>query len=181
MGDGDRSARLTQLRAAISEREARLAEAFLRTGNRIESAKEAGFTGNPSSLSRAAQRALKRPPVQAYIDALRAETFGEPSTLLERARDRLALIAFGEDIEQPVGRGGTLKMRPAAAAVQVKALETLIRMLGGLDPRVRRDLAPEIRAQLEAVRRRVTDGAYRELLLALSDLAGEARGQQETQ
>lgn len=171
MTDGDD--RLIRLRNELTEREARLAEVYLRSGNRTEAAKEAGFKGNPSSLSRACQRALKRPAVQAYMDALRAETFGSPATLLERARDRLTLVAFGEEIEQPVGRGGSLRMRPAAAAVQVKALETLIRMLGGLDPKVRRDVAPEIRAQLEAVRRRVSAEAYRELLQALSDLSGE--------
>lgn len=176
-----RSARLTALRGALSEREARLAEAYLRTGNRADSAREAGFSGSPSTLSRSAQRALKRPAVQAYLEALRSETFGDTSTLLERARDRLAHIAFGEEIDQPVGRGGSLRLRPAAAAVQVKALETLIRMLGGLDPNVRRDLAPEIRAQLEAIRRRVSADAYRELLLALSDLSGEGRETREPQ
>lgn len=161
---------LALLRSACTEKEARCAEAYVRSGNYSEAAREAGYKGGPSTMSRTGRKVMARAHVWQYAEALRKETFGDPKTLLEQVRDRLAHIGFGEHVEQPVGRGGKLKARPAAVASQVKALETLARMLGGLDPRVRVELEPQIDAYLEGLRRRISPEAFEEVLEALAAL-----------
>lgn len=165
-----------ELRAACSEKEARCAEAYLRCGSHVEAAKEAGYQGKRASLSRTGRRVLERPRVQAYLDALRAEALGETKTVLEQVRDRLMRIGMGEKIHQPVGRGGTLKLRPAAASTQVKALETLARMHGGLDPRVSIEVGVVVDGVLEALSRRVSPEAYAEALAALRAAYGDLDG-----
>lgn len=165
---------LRELRAACTEKEARFAEDFVRHGTHSEAARTAGYKGSASTLSRTGRKVAARAHVQAYVDALRTDTFGDPKSKLELYRDRLELIGLGQEIEQPVGRGGKLKLRPAAASTQVKALETLVRMHGGLDPRIRVDIGPTVRAELEAIRRRVSPEVFAEVIAAIESLHGES-------
>lgn len=161
---------LDQLRAACTPKEALFAEQYAAGASLVDAASTAGYAGTRKALTGVGRKVADRERVQAYVRALRDASLGNPQSNLERYRDRLETIAMGEPIPQPVGRGGALRMRPATSGVQVKALETLVRMHGGLEPRIRLDIRPAAHAEFERFRRRMSEDAYRELLQAAAAL-----------
>src|SRR5690606_2887389 len=97
----DASDRLDELRAACTERQARWAEHWVVSGNQSEAARVAGYRGGASGAWKAGHENARNPKVRAYADALRAHLRGGASrTLLEKVRDRLALIALGTPLPQ---------------------------------------------------------------------------------
>lgn len=66
------SDRLRELRALCTEKQARLAEAFLENGgNGTEAARAAGYKGGDAALRVTATRTLANANVLAYVEALR--------------------------------------------------------------------------------------------------------------
>jgi hypothetical protein len=169
-------ARLAELRACCTEKQARLAEEFLKNGgNATQAARRAGYKGKAATLAVTASQTLRSPRVISYLEGLRLELQqGSALTLLERVRERLWLIGSGMPVPQYV-RGAVVRMPPKLSD-QRAALRTLAQMLGGLDPRTRFVITPNVRAELEALRSRMPEEAFIAMLEALRDLA-EDRGE----
>lgn len=161
------------LRDVCTAKEAAFAEARAAGSSLAEAARAAGYAGDVSQLARTGRRVAARERVQAYLAALRDEaTGGETKSELEQVLARLKHIGMGGNIQRPVGRGSKLKSLPAPVSAQIDALKTLARALGGLDPRVRVDIGPSVRAELEAIRRRVSPEVFRQVLEAVAALHG---------
>lgn len=167
------SDRLRELRAALTEKQAKWAEEYLRNGgNATEAARSAGYRGGDAALGRQGADNRGNPKIDAYVTALREELQGGPTkTLLERVRDRLWLIGSGQSIPQYVR--GKVVLMPPRTSDQRGALRTLAQMLGGLNPKVQVELSQSLRGQLEALRGVMPEEHFLSLLKALATIEAQ--------
>jgi antitoxin (DNA-binding transcriptional repressor) of toxin-antitoxin stability system len=109
-------------------------QAFTASGNAAEAARAAGYRGNPKVVSEVARKLLKRPDVQAMIEAIRTTKTATTIATREERQAWWSKIMRGEPITMTVE--GKKVTRPAPLSVQMKASELLGKSEGDFVKRV---------------------------------------------
>lgn len=165
---------LRELRRRCTERQARFAEEYVRLGdgNASAAARAAGYKGTDAAVAVTASRLLKAAKVRAYIDALIARARPDVQDDIEAILSRLSALARGQKVVELRTKSGTIQV-PAHPRDQIEAAKVILKVAGKLEPnKVQVELVTSLANQLEELRPRMSQEAYRELLAALARTGG---------
>lgn len=138
-------------------------------GNATEAARMAGYKGNDVTLASVGAENLRKPQISERIEAARAELRAKALLTREEILAGLAAIARGEGVEPHVLQSGETVYAPPRFADRRGALMDAAKLQGLLVDKVEIKALDGLQAQLRELQERMSDGAFEELLAALSE------------